>query len=230
MVAGDVYDKVVTERYALEADLARDRASIIEYRHAADKECASGEGSRCRGARSSVAFYENSAKGSEARLKLLETPKPVDASAEAFGNLAAALGFDKVKARALSMLIMPYLVTLFFEFGTTISLGYAFSPKRQPKQLLLPKPTKPIEAAVENTSEPKCPNSEPPNNPNRRMTRDEVLSELMLRAATSRGFGSQDEAARHYGVSPSRFSEWSKAWEDEGSLPRRMVGRCKTLA
>lgn len=133
MVASGAYDKIVSERRDLETSLAADRASITEYRKAADKECASGEGSRCRGARSSVTFYENSAKGTEARLKLLETPKPVDPSAEAFGNLAAALGFNKDKAKALSMLFMPYFVVLFFEFGTTISFGYAFSPKRLPK-------------------------------------------------------------------------------------------------
>jgi hypothetical protein len=64
-----------------------------------------------------------------------------------------------------------------------------------------------------------------------RLTREEVLSDLMLRAATGRTFPSQDEAARHYSVSPSRFSEWSKDWETEGSLPkRRMIGRCKVLA
>lgn len=135
MVASAAYDKVAEERRDLQASLARDRASIDEKRAAADKECASGEGSRCRGARSSVAFYENSAKGTEARLKLLETPKPVDPSAEAFGNLAGALGFNKEKAKALSMLFMPYFVVLFFEFGTTISFGYAFSPKRLPKSV-----------------------------------------------------------------------------------------------
>ncbi len=31
------------------------------------------------------------------------------------------------------MLFMPYFVVLFFEFGTTISFGYAFSPKRLTK-------------------------------------------------------------------------------------------------
>lgn len=72
---------------------------------------------------------------------------------------------------------------------------------------------------------PKRPKSSP-----RRLSKPEVLSDLMLRAATNRSFRSQDDAARHYGVSPSRFSEWSKVWETEGSIRgRRMVGRCKIL-
>jgi hypothetical protein len=253
MVASGAYDKIVGERRDLEASLARDRASINEKRAAADKECASGEGSRCRGARSSVAFYENSAKGTEARLKLLETPKPVDPSAEAFGNLAAALGFDKEKAKALSMLFMPYFVVLFFEFGTTISFGYAFSPKRLPKsapnQTQLGSVTddelatlrEAFKSEPSNRSDreggakvidlPKRPKPDAPSNfPNRRMTREEIRTDLMLRSATDRQFGSQKEAAEFYGYSESRFSELSKAWEAEGLIPaRRMVGRSKQL-
>ena len=60
--------------------------------------------------------------------------------------------------------------------------------------------------------------------------RDEVLTDLMVRNATGRSFGSQEEAAKHYGISPSRYSEWSKAWEAQGAIPkRRMVGRCKMI-
>ena len=243
MVASDVYDKVVTERYALEADLARDRASIIEYRHAADNECASGEGSRCRGARSSVAFYENSAKGTEARLKLLETPKPVDASAEAFGNLASALGFDRDKAKALSMLIMPYLVTLFFEFGTTISLGYAFSPKRQPKLAV----SSTTDQGSEQTSFPPMTEIElselrrqfdPNGSANRdggpkvrRYTKDEAAADLVTRLALGERFGSQDELKERYGVAKSTMSDWLGDWERSGLVPARTpMGRCKALA
>jgi len=258
MVASGAYEKTVSERRDLETSLARDRASIDEKRAAADKECASGEGSRCRGARSSVVFYENSAKGTEARLKLLETPKPVDPSAEAFGNLAAALGFNKDKAKALSMLLMPYFVVLFFEFGTTISFGYAFSPKRQPKQVIASVKSKGSEQTdfpelsteemielrngfASELPEPKRPNGgttvtvlpkrpKGPNGPNRQMTTEEIRTDLMVRNATGRSFGSQKEAAEFYGYSESRYSELSKSWEAEGLIPkRRMVGRTKQL-
>ena len=251
MVAGDAYDKIVGQRRDLEASLALDRASIIEKRAAADNECASGEGARCLGARSSVAFYENSAKGTEARLKLAETPKPVDASAEAFGNLAAALGFDKGKARALSMLIMPYLVTLFFEFGTTISLGYAFSPKRLPKSAPADKSSALAvkSKGSEQTNFPELSDAElselhrlfgsglPNGSPNnrgpkvRRYTKERAAADLVTRLALGERFGSQDELAERYGVAKSTMSDWLREWEEEGLVPTRtQQGRCKALA
>jgi len=128
MMASEGYDKIISQRSGLEASLARDRAAIAEKRAVADKECATGEGPKCRAARATVAFYENSAEGYEARIARLETPKPVDASAEAFANLANALGRNGTKAKALSMLVMPYFITILFEFGFTMSLHYAFRP------------------------------------------------------------------------------------------------------
>ena len=39
----------------------------------------------------------------------------------------------------------------------------------------------------------------------------EIRTDLMVRNATGRAFGSQKEAADHYGYSESRYSELSKA-------------------
>lgn len=260
MVASGAYDKIVGERRDLETSLAIDRASIIEYRKAADKECASGEGSRCRGARSSVAFYENSAKGTEARLKLLETPKPVDPSAEAFGNLAEALGFNKAKAKALSMLFMPYFVVLFFEFGTTISFGYAFSPKRSsriaanPSTLAAISDAELIELRRQFAGEPPVTVSSPRNDPSKRggissprtgepkrpnnsrpgrggYTKDEAAADLVTRLALGERFASQDEVAERYGIAKSTASEWLTEWERDELIPTRTrQGKHKALA
>ena len=174
--------------------------------------------------------------------------------------VAAALGYDKEQVRALAILLAPFLTTLFLEFGTIVSFGFAFSPKRSAHtakssaeavksqgseqtdfpelsaELIelrdgftaeLPEPKGPTGNATV-TVLPKPPKG--PNDPNRRLTRAEVLTDLMVRNATRRGFGSQEQAAKHYGVSPSRFSEWSKAWEAQGAIPkRRIVGRCKMI-
>lgn len=70
----------------------------------------------------------------------------------------------------------------------------------------------------------------PSKGPNRRFTLEEIRTDLMVRNATSRAFGSQKEAADHYGYSESRYSELSKAWEAQGLIPkRRMVGKSKQL-
>jgi len=70
----------------------------------------------------------------------------------------------------------------------------------------------------------------PSKGPNRHLTLGEIRTDLMVRNATGRAFGSQKEAADHYGYSESRYSELSKSWETEGFIPkRRMVGRSKQL-
>lgn len=230
MISSEEHDKNVGERLRLEAERTAEAASAKKYRDEADTECQSGEGNKCRSARASRDFYDNSVKGLDARIQLLAPAKPVSVEAEQFATVAAALGYDKDQVRALAIMLAPFFTTLFLEFGTIVSFGFAFSPKRQSKQLLLPKPTPTIEAKNDSASVPKGSTSQPPNGPNRRLTRDEVLTDLMVRNATGRSFGSQEEAANHYGVSPSRFSEWSKAWEASGAIPkRRMVGRCKMI-
>ena len=89
-----------------------------------------GEGKKCRSARASRDFYDNSVKGLDARIKILEPAKPVSAEAEQFATVAEALGYDKDQVRALAILLAPFFTTLFLEFGTIVSLGFAFSPKR----------------------------------------------------------------------------------------------------
>ena len=262
MVSSAEHDAQIEQRLALKEALARDNASVIEKRVAADNECADGEGRLCKSARASLAFSENTAKGVEARLAILSPPTPVAPEAEQFATVAAALGYDKEHVKALAVLLAPFFTTLFLEFGTIVSFGFAFSPKRQPKPVTasvtskgseqtnfpelsdaelielwagfateLPEPngSKPEGGATVLTL-PKRPKPGAPKSSKRRLTRDEVLTDLMVRNATGRSFGSQDEAAKHYGISPSRFSEWSKDWEAEGAIPkRRMVGRCKMI-
>lgn len=75
---------------------------------------------------------------------------------------------------------------------------------------------------------PKGPNS---GSPKRRMSHSEIVSDLMLRSVTGQRFGSNEEAAAHYGYSPSRFSELVTRWERQKRIPKgRMVGRCKEIA
>jgi hypothetical protein len=258
IVSGAQHDELVKQRLDLDGQLVDERAAVKSKREAADKECASGEGSKCRAARATVAFYENSVKGLEARLQVLEPAKPVSAEAEQFANVAAALGYDKDQVRALAILLAPFFTTLFLEFGTIVSFGFAFSPKRLAKiepskaqaadpsvtdaqiaklrEAFMSEPSEPSnrshgEGGATVVQMPKRPKpSAPSNSPNRQMTHSEIQSDLMLRAATGRSFESQKEAADHYGYSESRFSELSKAWEAEGLIPaRRMVGRSKQL-
>lgn len=135
LVSGVEHDQLVAQRLDLEAQIQAERIAVNEKRAARDAECADGDGNKCKAKKATAAFYENSLKGLEARLQVLEPAKPVSAEAEQFATVAAALGYDKDKVRALAILLSPFLTTLFLEFGTIVSFGFAFSPKRLPKSV-----------------------------------------------------------------------------------------------
>jgi hypothetical protein len=63
----------------------------------------------------------------EIELAALGPKKPVNAKAEKFAEIAALFSFDKAKATAAFALLEPFLFTLFFEFGSIIALGFAFT-------------------------------------------------------------------------------------------------------
>ena len=237
MLSSAEHDDVMRQRLDLEASLARDRAAIIEKRAQADKECASGEGRRCLGVRSSVEFYENSAKGTEARLALMAPAKPVAPEAEQLGTIAEALGYDKDRVRAVAMLVAPFLTTLFLEFGSIVSFGFAFSPKRAGAARRLPTPAETAQTSfASDGSEGRWFAPDPPNgSPNRggggRFTKDEAAADLVTRLALGERFGSQDELRERYGVAKSTMSDWLNEWERSGIVPARtQSGRCKSLA
>lgn len=269
MLSSEDHEKAAATRVRLEGRLASEIKAHLAKRKEADARCEKlgPEHRRCLGARAVEAVYADSVAGLEARLKALQV-KPADASAEAFGNLANALGRNGNKAKALALLFMPYLITGLFELGFTMALHYAFRPSQRGGQRSAAGSAKSESpSALKNVSDaelstlrqqftpdvsagdrqnpnsglpsmirsPKRPNSGSPvvnsGAPGRRMSHSEIISDLMLRAATGRLFGSNEAAAAHYGYSPSRFSELVTRWEGECLIPKgRMVGRCKEIA
>jgi hypothetical protein len=235
MLSSAEHDDVMRQRLDLEGSLARDRQSIKEKRELADKECASGEGRRCLGVRSSVEFYENSAKGTEARLALMAPAKPVAPEAEQLGIIAEALGYDKERVRAIAVLLAPFLTTLFLEFGTIVSFGFAFSPKRKVVREVTKNLGTEQTSFAADGSEGRWFAPDPPNgSPNRgggRYTKDEAAADLVTRLALGERFASQDELKERYGVAKSTMSDWLNEWERSGLVPARtQSGRCKSLA
>ena len=233
MISSEEHDKNVGERMKLEAERDTDAASAKKYRAEADTECKSGEGKLCRSARTSRDFYDNSVKGLDARIKILEPAKPVSAEAEQLANVAAALGYDKEKVQALAILLSPFLTTLFLEFGTIVSFGFAFSPKRKVGTVRLDLGTGQTSFASDG-SEGRWFAPDPPNgSPNRRggrYTKDEAASDLVTRLALGERFGSQDELRDRYGVAKLTMSDWLGEWERSGLVSRTQTGRCKALA
>lgn len=151
IVSADSHDKAAEERGRLKAKLVDEDRLHTAKRSEADAACKKygPDHRRCLGARAVEAVYADSLAGIEARLKTQQV-KPVDASAEAFGNLVAALGGNREKAKALALLFMPYLITGLFELGFTWSLHDAFRPSRRKAVTVrhdLPKASAPTQLA-----------------------------------------------------------------------------------
>lgn len=113
-------------RIAIRAALGRAEAMLTEAQANLARECKSGRGTRCQGIEATIAVYEAAVKGHMADLERLGTPKPVNAKAAQGAKIAALLGADEAKAKAALLLIEPFLWTLFFEWGSIVSLGFAF--------------------------------------------------------------------------------------------------------
>lgn len=228
------------------SELAKARQRLSDANDMVDKEAKNKRcGQSCNDWKLRVTEVSANVKQIEGEIAKLGPAKPVAPKAEKMAAVAELFGADKAKAKAALTLAEPFLWTLFFEIGSIVSLGFAFRRIERKTTIAdadtsiqwssLPSPAMfagPKGSKGGGQELPKLPKPDAPKGPkvSRRMTRDEVLTDLMVRSATGRTFRSQEEAARHYGVSPSRFSEWSKAWEKEGDIPaRRMVGRCKQL-
>lgn len=118
-------DDAAERRITIKASLARAEAMLSEAQADLARECKSGRGKRCEGIEATIGVYSAAVKGHMADLEKIGAPKPVHAKATQGAKIAALLGADEAKAKAALLLIEPFLWTLFFEWGSIVSLGYA---------------------------------------------------------------------------------------------------------
>ena len=114
------------QRFDAKAKLASAEQSLESIRADIVTECSSGEGKRCRGTKAATAVYEAAVQGHKSDLEKLGAEEPVAPKAEKMAEILALFGVDKATAKATLMLLEPFLYTLFFEFGSVVSWGYAF--------------------------------------------------------------------------------------------------------
>jgi len=119
-------DDAAERRVAVKASLSRAEAMLAEAQANLARECKTGRGKRCEGITATIAVYEAAVKGHTADLEKIGAPKPVHAKATQGAKIAALFGADEAKAKAALLLIEPFLWTLFFEWGSIVSLGFAF--------------------------------------------------------------------------------------------------------
>lgn len=207
------------------ADIKRQRAETqamldtAYFKYA--KQCETGKGPRCDGIEATINAYEAAVAGHNAKLDKLGVQKPAAPEAEQFAEIAAVLfGADKAKVKAGALLVVPFLITLFLEFGTIVSLGYGL--KSSPRPYKLPAPTLPVPVALEPV--PKGGGDGP-------ATKAEALDDLQRLLKRGHTIESQDELVQRYGVAKGTISKWLREWEDAGEIPARsQVGKFKQIA
>lgn len=109
------------------ADLRDARARLRHAHKKADEEM-TGErcGQRCKDWRTNAKDITSTITRIEAEIAAIGPQKPVAPKAEKMAAVAALFGANEAKAKAALMLLEPFLLTLFFELGSVISLGYVF--------------------------------------------------------------------------------------------------------
>lgn len=122
----------------IEADAGR-RVAITQVRNRAVEmlekaqaslpaACKGGNGKDCKGVKATIEVYEASIRGHDADLSKLGPVKVSNADAEQLAEiLSTVFGADKAKVKAAAVLLTPFAVALFLEFGVIVSFGFAFS-------------------------------------------------------------------------------------------------------
>ena len=119
------------QRSEAKADLAAHQKMLDEELAAHAQESKNGCKTHCQGIEASIAVYKAAIAGDEAKLEKLGPTEPVTPKAEKMAEIAALFGADKGKAKAIVMLLEPFLWTLLFEYGSIVAWGYAFRRRRQ---------------------------------------------------------------------------------------------------
>ncbi len=139
-------------RAALESDLKAAKEALADARSASRRECATGNGKRCEGTRSSIADAQ--AAVDLAASKLDAAPAAIVENA---GWKHAALVYSIVSGanpasieRAIDLLF-PFIKAAFLELGTLVFFGIGFAHKAEPK---VSGPQEPVSQPVSSGTEP----------------------------------------------------------------------------
>ena len=120
-------DQTNDKRADIRMTKAKAQAMLDQAQRALATECRTGAGSACRGIKTTIEVYQAAIAGHDAQLDKLGATTVAAPEAEQFAEISAVLfGADKARVKAGAILAVPFLVTLFLEFGSIVSLGYAF--------------------------------------------------------------------------------------------------------
>lgn len=250
-------DEIAEARSGTKRALARAEAMLADAQAGLARECKTGKGKRCEGIAATIAVYEAAVKGHQADLAKMAPPKPVAVEADNLGEIAAVFGYDKAKIKAGAVLVIPFLTTLFLEFGAIVSFGYGFrstgatrvtSQPRQPSATETmqtsfyaddTEATRAILIGGKNGGTDATDNRGNPNNGggNRPIgggrtggNRQAFEADVLTRLALGQTIECQDDLAAAHGVHKGVVSKWLKDMRRRDLIPAaQRVGRCHRL-
>ena len=130
--------------------LAKAEAMYAEASRNLARECATGNGAKCRGTRATVEVYEAAIKGHTATLASLPAPKVASGYAHT-ARVLASWGLS-VTAEWLE-LNMPFLIVLIAELGTIAFLHLGIGHARKPRPRVVEIPSVDVEPDPPGTRE-----------------------------------------------------------------------------
>ncbi len=232
--------------------LRRAQAMLAEAQAALGRECKTGRGKRCDGIQRTIDVYDAAARGEQAKLDQIGPAKVVAPDEENLAEVISTISTaSKERVKAAAVLVKPFLISLFLEFGAIVSFGFAFRGEKAMLQVVEGKRAEATELAhvsdaelmeltrIFGSNQSDSSSSNWPNSPNRsknpsrstRFSKEEVLHCLLTQLEMGERFGSQDDMREQFGIPKSTLSNWLSEWEGSGVIPvRRQVGRCKALA
>ena len=232
--------------------LKRAQAMLAQAQKALADECKTGSGKRCVGIQRTIDVYEAAARGEQVKLDQIGPVVIVAPDEEKIAEVISTISTaSKERVKATAVLVKPFLIALFLEFGAIVSFGFAFRGEKTMLQLVETKSAEPTELSHVSDAElielkryfgsdrsdslgsyrPNSPNRPVKRGPNTRFAKKEVLHSLLTQLALGEQFGSQDTISERFGTPKSTLSNWLGEWERSGVIPaRKQVGRCKVLA
>ncbi|MDZ4843867.1 MAG: hypothetical protein SH859_17225 [Hyphomicrobium aestuarii] len=203
-------------------------AMLAEAQQQLQSKCVMGNASKgtCDGIRATIAVYQAAVRGHDADLAALGPVKVATPEAEQLAEIAAQFGADKAKVKAGAVLVVPFLLTLFLEFGTIVCLGYGFCHTQRPA------------AIVNHTTVTQAktllgaPDSAPvdPRGGIAVATKAEALDDLRSLLKRGTPIDSQDILVERWGVSKGCVSKWLADWEADRHVIRQQSGKHKQVA
>lgn len=117
--------EIITERASAQRMLDQARSDIA-------RECASGEGTRCKGRRATEAVYSAAVAGHDARLAALPAQQTPNAGYKAAAEAIVMTGMTARTAAEVEkalIVLLPWLAVLIAELGVIVFLSYALGHK-----------------------------------------------------------------------------------------------------